>query len=74
MREAGMERHYYAVKALIVAAGIGLAIFSSVFGTPRLDNSMAHIHYGAGASVESRLIQSTVKLSRAIREFVQLHN
>lgn len=68
-----MDRRYYGFKALIVVLGIAVAIASGTFGAPRMTASMAHIHYGAGASVELALAQSTAKASHELADFLRRH-
>lgn len=69
-----MDRRYYGLKALIVALGIGLAVWSSVFGPRPFLSTTAHTHYTAAASVQSAFTQTTMKVSRAIGRFIGSRN
>lgn len=65
-----MDRRYYGLKALIVALGIGVAVWSTVFGARPPFSTTAHTQYSAAASVQSAFTQTTVKVSRAIGKFM----
>jgi hypothetical protein len=66
-----MDRRYYGLKALILAVGIGLAVYSSVFDARPTHSFFAHTHYSAAASVQSAVTQTTIRLSRAIGNLVK---
>jgi hypothetical protein len=65
-----MDRRYYGLKALILAAAIVVALGSSFFGARPLFSPTAHIHYSAAASVQSAVTETTMKVSRAIGKFI----
>jgi hypothetical protein len=69
-REAKMGRRYYGLKALIVVLGIAMAVVSSYFGAPKLENSTARIHYGAAASVQSAMTETTLEVTHAVKGFI----
>jgi 2-methylcitrate dehydratase PrpD len=64
-----MDRRYYGLKALIVALGIGVAVWSSLGTHPHLSTT-AHTQYGAAASVQLAFTRTTVKLSHAISHLI----
>jgi len=66
-----MDRRYYGLKALILAVGIGIAVYSSLFDSRPSHSFFAHTHYGAAASVQSAVTQTTIKLSRAIGNLIK---
>jgi hypothetical protein len=66
-----MDRRYYGLKALILAVGIGIAVYSSLFDSRPSHSFFAHTHYGAAASVQSAVTQTTINISRAIGNLVR---
>jgi len=65
-----MSRYIYPIKTGIVIAVLVVAIASTRFGPARSFNAMAHLHYGAAATVEAALNQSPAKLSQAFLALV----
>ncbi|HUO91991.1 MAG TPA: hypothetical protein VMU22_03675 [Rhizomicrobium sp.] len=65
-----MDRRYYGLKALVVALGIGVAVYSSFFDTRPLLSNSAHTHYSAAASVQNVVASTTVRISRAVGKFI----
>lgn len=61
-----MDRRYYKLKALVIAAGIAVALASSLFGARPQFSPMAHIHYSAAAAMQSAVTEATLKLSRVL--------
>jgi hypothetical protein len=65
-----MDRRYYGLKALVLALGIGVAVFSSLFdGRPFLSPA-AHTQYSAAASVQNVVATTTVRLSKAVSKLI----
>lgn len=68
-----MDRRYYGLKALILALGIGVAVYSSFFDTRPFLSNYAHAHYSAAASVQNVVTTTTVRISKAVGKFI-FHN
>lgn len=67
-----MDRRYYGIKALVVAVGVGLALASSLFGTPRLSGAFTHAHYAAVAEPTQRMMAETaVQATHAVADFIR---
>jgi hypothetical protein len=65
-----MDRRYYGLKALVLALGIGVAVYSSFFdGRPFLSMT-AHTQYGAAASVQNVVSTTTVRVARAVGKLI----
>ena len=65
-----MDRRYYGLKALILALGIGVAVFSSLFDARPLVSPAAHAQYSAASSVQDEVAATTVRLSKAVGKFI----
>ena len=65
-----MDRRYYGLKALVLALGIGIAVFSSLFdGRPFLSPA-AHTQYSAASSVQTAIAATTVRVSKAVSKLI----
>lgn len=65
-----MDRRYYGLKALVLALGIGVAVFSSLFdGRPFLSPA-AHTQYSAASSVQDVVATTTVRISKAVGKLI----
>jgi len=65
-----MDRRYYGLKALILALGIGVAVYSSFFDTRPVLSNYAHAHYGAASSVRDVVTTTTIRVSKAVGKFL----
>ena len=65
-----MGRRYYGLKALILALGIGLAVFSSLFGARPFLSSTAHTQYSAASSVQTAFAATTVRVSKSVGKLI----
>jgi hypothetical protein len=65
-----MGRRYYGLKALILALGIGIAVFSSLFDARPFLSSTAHTQYSAASSVQTAFAATTVRLSKAFGKLI----
>lgn len=65
-----MDRRYYGIKALVLALGIGVAIFSSLFDARPLLSYTAHTQYSAASSVQSAVAATTVRISKAFGKLI----
>jgi hypothetical protein len=65
-----MGRRYYGLKALILALGIGIAVFSSLFDARPLLSATAHTQYSAASSVQTAFTATTVRLSKAVSKLI----
>jgi hypothetical protein len=68
--EANMDRRYYGLKALVLALGIGVAVYSSVFGARPFLSMTAHTQYSAAASVQNVVTSTTVRISKAVGKLI----
>jgi hypothetical protein len=68
-----MDRRYYGLKALVLALGIGVAVFSSLFDTRPFLSSTAHTQYSAASSVQMAFAATTVRVTKAVRNLI-FHN
>jgi len=65
-----MDRRYYGLKALVLALGIGVAVFSSLFDTRPFLSYTAHTQYSAASSVQSAIAATTVRISKAVGKLI----
>ena len=65
-----MDRRYYGLKALVLALGIGIAVFSSLFEARPFLSSTAHSEYSAASSVQMAFTATTVRVSKAVRKLI----
>jgi hypothetical protein len=66
-----MDRRYYRLKALFVLVALAAALVSSLLGAPQIERSAARLHYGAAASVQASMADTSVKWSRAVGDFIR---
>ena len=65
-----MDRRYYGIKGLVLALGIGVAVFSSLFDARPLLSSTAHTQYSAASSVQLAVAATTVRISKAVGKLI----
>jgi hypothetical protein len=65
-----MDRRYYGLKALVLALGIGVAVFSSLFDARPFLSVTAHTQYGAASSVQTAIAATTVRISKAVGKLI----
>jgi len=68
-----MDRRYYGLKAFVLALGIGIAVFSSLFDTRPFLSATAHTQYSAASSVQTAFAATTVRVSKAVSKLIFRH-
>ncbi len=68
-----MDRRYYGLKAFVLALGIGVAVFSSLFDTRPFLSVTAHTQYSAASSVQTAFAATTVRVSKAVSNLLFRH-